>query len=512
MGAQLSQAADSGKQIKEWSFSYEGHNPSFEDGWSKLSREVVADKIRGLVFGNAIGDALGLTTEFMNKAEAEVYYGKDGPTAYTDTVQDYHRSRWRCGDWTDDTDQLILMIASLRYCKGKASPTDFAMRLLSWKQHGFSELGDIGGMGIGLTTVRVLSSSNFLENPHQAADDIWQASGRYLAANGAIMRTAIAGAANFNDIEKVLWQTREFCMVTHADPRCIASCAVVTTAIALMLQGEYDAHDEKEVNELIKISSQHAEKFLQGHDTGLKDFHKYMGVKTWTALKLDDAKTLGYTYKAMGAGIFGLRTDTDFRRTITELVMEAGDADSNGAVCGALLGCKYGYSGLPKDLLEGLVYHDWLDDWVDKFLAMLGLADAKRLGGPSAAAKDQPGNMKVRKEDLGDVAVVEVGMPENALSNSGDASAGAAEGSEKSESEANCSDDAATATAVAADVAVSADSIEETNTIAPDAPSATGRVTADGGDGGDSDKELGDNGCAAASNEVTSDAAMEEAV
>ena len=59
-------------------------------------------------------------------------------------------------------------------------------------------------------------------------------------------------------------------------------------------------------------------------------------------------------------------------------------ASSNASVCGALLGCKFGYSGLPKDLLEGLVYHDWLDKLVDKFLTMMGLA-----GQPSSSAGDQ---------------------------------------------------------------------------------------------------------------------------
>ena len=34
-----------------------------------------------------------------------------------------------------------------------------------------------------------------------------------------------------------------------------------------------------------------------------------------------------YTFKAMGAGFYGLRLGTDFKKTITELIMEAGDAD-----------------------------------------------------------------------------------------------------------------------------------------------------------------------------------------
>lgn len=44
-------------------------------------------------------------------------------------------------------------------------------------------------------------------------------------------------------------------------------------------------------------------------------------------LKLSDKQTIGYTFKAMGAGFYGLRKGTDFRKTITEVIMEGGDAD-----------------------------------------------------------------------------------------------------------------------------------------------------------------------------------------
>lgn len=34
-----------------------------------------------------------------------------------------------------------------------------------------------------------------------------------------------------------------------------------------------------------------------------------------------------YTFKALGAGFYGLRTVKNFRDTITEVIMQAGDAD-----------------------------------------------------------------------------------------------------------------------------------------------------------------------------------------
>jgi ADP-ribosylglycohydrolase len=98
----------------------------FQDNWSKLSRDVITDKIKGIIYGEAIGDALGLATEFMTQKEAVRYYGKDGPKEYSKIIQDFHRSRWMKGDWTDDTDQLLLILQMIVERKGSVEKCAFA--------------------------------------------------------------------------------------------------------------------------------------------------------------------------------------------------------------------------------------------------------------------------------------------------------------------------------------------------------------------------------------------------
>ena len=72
---------------------------------------------------------------------------------------------------------------------------------------------------------------------------MWEDSGRFVAPNGAVMRTSIIGVQDFSYIPTVLENTKAACHVTHADPRCLASCVAVTTAIALMLQGKHKNRD-----------------------------------------------------------------------------------------------------------------------------------------------------------------------------------------------------------------------------------------------------------------------------
>lgn len=76
--------------------------------------ETLIDKVKGTIYGQAIGDALGLGTEGMTDEDMAWKY-PNGITYYSDIFQDRHRKRWKIGDWTDDTDMMLCIAnASLK--------------------------------------------------------------------------------------------------------------------------------------------------------------------------------------------------------------------------------------------------------------------------------------------------------------------------------------------------------------------------------------------------------------
>ena len=75
-------------------------------------KDSIKDKIAGCLYGQAVGDALGLGTEFMSKAEVKRNY-PDGLSEYSQIIQDYHRKRWNKGDWTDDTDMMLCIAKAI---------------------------------------------------------------------------------------------------------------------------------------------------------------------------------------------------------------------------------------------------------------------------------------------------------------------------------------------------------------------------------------------------------------
>ena len=339
---------------------------------SGLSAEELVDKIRGIVWGAALGDAVGLSTEFMEKSEAKVKYPERllSPARRYD---DKHRQRWIQGNWTDDTDQLILLLDAIVAGNGFLSTTAFASSLKRWRNSGFPELGDTSGLGVGQTVHSVLEHPAFATAPHVAADVIWRQTGCTLAANGAIMRCAAAGIACFWDEALVEYNAAASAAVTHADPRCVSSSVCIALLLAQLLVG-HDTSTLQRRRELALSIALRATKYLKGGDAD--ELLRHVDVMaSLERLQLSSAG-IGYTMKPLSAAMWAFLHCEDFKEAIGEISMEAGDADSNATVAGALLGARLGHSKLPADWMQEIpsAQTSWLEEKLCKCLHMLGLA------------------------------------------------------------------------------------------------------------------------------------------
>lgn len=153
-----------------------------------MENETIKERFLGTIFGQAVGDALGLSTEFMSKQEVDRFY-PNGIEDYSQIVQDDHRRRWQKGDWTDDTDMMLCILDSFVACQ-KVDILDIARRFKEWMMN--------GGMGIGRHTYNVMALGDYTSNPQKAAEIIWKMGKKKAAANGAVMRTSVVGLMKDN--------------------------------------------------------------------------------------------------------------------------------------------------------------------------------------------------------------------------------------------------------------------------------------------------------------------------
>lgn len=370
------------------------------------------NRLVGTVFGQAVGDAIGVTTEFMDKKSAQAAIAL-GPLEYSTrhtskqfrqiemmNVQD--RFHWRLNfpfnGWTDDTDQAIGCIRALekaKKSKAKTAQQLFAQELQTWIKDGLSGrnfsaqkggrenptfttptalgLGGVVGRAMGILPRKDQAAvARFLANPKQSAIEAWNDpalafKGDKPAANGALMRTGPIAAMYVNNYDEMWQHTIEMCEVTHVDPRCVASCVAATTAIFYMLHGETSL-DVVRAKAYEAGAAILAQKIIErGLDSSLQakyetQLNEAVYSTAYEPLHLDDygrVSAIGGTFQCLGAAFAtlfisdqyvqsGALASTAYRESITKLVGEGGDADTNAAIAASMLGSRWGFSAIPE--------------------------------------------------------------------------------------------------------------------------------------------------------------------
>lgn len=305
------------------------------------------NKIKGVIFGQAVGDALGLGTEFMNDEDMAWKY-PNGLRLYSEIFQDRHRRRWEIGDWTDDTDMML--------CIANAVIKDKGVNLTSIAQN-FKEWEEGEPMGIGENTYKVLTIGDYVEKPLEVSKKIWEMSSKRSAANGGLMRTSIVGL-----FPKAVEQcAANICRLTHYDPRCVGSCVIVSMIIHSLV---YES-TELTYHQIIDISNKYDERICE-----YVDLARNSDIR---ALELQDELSMGYTLKTLAAALWAFWNAKTFEDGLLAVVNAGGDADTNAAVACSILGAKYGYSSIPKEYIEELIHREQLDEIAIRFMELLNV-------------------------------------------------------------------------------------------------------------------------------------------
>jgi len=302
------------------------------------------------MFGQAIGDALGIPLEFKS-AKAIATLDPDR-LRYTETPR--LGGAWKAGEWSDDTAQALCILSAFVHDGGLGAKT-LAAYFHRWLHE--------DGRGCGGHTILILNHPQFRKDPIGVSHAGWDESGRWAAPNGAVMRVSAVGVLRPWDLN---WTERAAVLsaqVTHYDPRCVASSVAVAIAVASLVRGDSIPNAIQEAER--RAASYH-------HEAA-----NYMRMSL-EELKLDEGMgevkrpPIGYTYKCLGAGFWALRNmerditvgaadPTDAWATNMDAVLAAGgDVDTNAAVAGALMGAYTGVSKLPPDLVHGLIHKEAL--------------------------------------------------------------------------------------------------------------------------------------------------------
>ncbi|MWG34542.1 ADP-ribosylglycohydrolase family protein [Halomarina oriensis] len=281
------------------------------------------DKAAGTLLGLACGDALGRPIEFMSPASIEREHG------IVTEMLGYGTHGQPAGTITDDTEMALCVARSLVE-RGQFDPEDIARRFVEWYDSGPFDIG-----GMTAESIRLLKQDTPWD---EAGQRVWEQSHEGgNAGNGSVMRCAPHAIAFGDDLEALERISRQSSQITHADPRCTAGCAILNTTIVGLLDG---------VNNPLALALADVDQ-IPAELVGALE-------RISTDLGPEDLENTGYVVTTLQVGLYHGLTAESAEEAIVDAVNMGGDADTIGAVAGAVAGARFGADTLPERWLEEL--------------------------------------------------------------------------------------------------------------------------------------------------------------
>ncbi|MEU5100085.1 ADP-ribosylglycohydrolase family protein [Streptomyces sp. NPDC020996] len=303
-----------------------------------------ADRAAGVLLGAAVGDALGVPYEFQatlrDDRQPRMIGGGLGP--------------YEPGEYSDDT-QMQVCIAEVAATGADLRDPDALDAIAA----GFQRWLAGGASDVGNQTRAVLSAANRASGAAGAAmlgaARDYAAQHPQSAGNGSLMRTGIVALAHLGDAAAMAEAAVAVSALTHPDPDCADACVLWCSGIrTAVLEGTFDG-----VRAGLDL--------LPADRRGL-----------W-AERLDEAETHpphhfspnGWVVSALQAAWSAITrtavpdlipSQRSFPAQHLQLALEAAvragnDTDTVAAIAGALLGARWGCSGIPLEWQQAV--HGW---------------------------------------------------------------------------------------------------------------------------------------------------------
>jgi ADP-ribosylglycohydrolase len=324
----------------------------------------------------AVGDALGAPLEGLSPQQIKTHYGRI--RNYVDGRQAWKKKpyRWRLqGLYSDDTQQALALCDILldfqRIDQERLADLYLALMTPKGTFHGAHR-------GIGRSFRHVLAA---LEQGVPA-----RLAGQTTAGIGAAMRVAPVSLYFREDLRAMFESVMAASLMTHRDVRSISGALGVAHAVRRLVAGEPRDpslllwiasdlfKDEKEIarrhSDLVINISRHGHSLSQAiaRVEALLDLPRE---RVFAAL-IEQANrhgaeptcrrpTMGFPPACIPTCLYLLLTTKSFEEAITEVVNLGGDADTAGAILGAMAGAYYGVDAIPKRWLDDLQNREGID-------------------------------------------------------------------------------------------------------------------------------------------------------
>lgn len=246
--------------------------------------------LRDAIYGLAVGDALGVPVEFMDRDSYEVT-----------EMMGHGTHNQEAGTWSDDTSMTLATCDSIRK-NGKIDIEDMRAKFKAWLYDAeYTVDNDVFDRGI--TVMRALDMGKGLD-------------GEYDNGNGSLMRIVPLAFTDASEEE-----IRACSAITHAHDLSTGLCVKYVEIARRLIKG--DSLESVIPSEIATRSR-------------------------------DNIKSTGFVRDTFEAALWALANSDNYKDAMLLAVNLGSDTDTVGAVAGGLAGIVYGIEGIPAEWMEVL--------------------------------------------------------------------------------------------------------------------------------------------------------------
>lgn len=298
------------------------------------------------IIGLAIGDAIGVPIEFVNR---KILLQKP-----VTQMLEYGSHKVPKGCWSDDTSMTLTTMDSI-INKKNIDVNDIADRFLKWFRNAeYTATGQV--FDIGRTTLQALAK-------YELKIDIANKCGEnteFSNGNGSLMRIlpiayyCFYKHLNNKEIVKIV---SDISSITHRHQLSILGCYIYVRFAIELLKGKSRKVAYRNIKKL--DYTDFPEEVVNKYERILK--------KNISKYGLEEIKSTGYVVDTLEATLWVFMNTKTYNEAIIGAINLGDDTDTIGACVGGLAGIYYGIDNIKSEWKQNILKYDYIIDLCNKF-------------------------------------------------------------------------------------------------------------------------------------------------
>ena len=311
------------------------------------------NRIKAMIIGHAVGDALGVPVEFMSREEISL-----SPVC---NMRGYGTHHQPPGTWSDDTSMTLCLLESITRL-GRIDYADIMDNFVYWlRQEEFTATGVVFDVGMA-------SQASIYRYEQGTPPLSCGGSNEWDNGNGSLMRIAplvlYLSKQGISSSRDILQQAHNMSRLTHAHPRSQIACGIYT-------QIAFNLFAKQPLLTAIKRGLSTAQASYEKDNLYAEELTHYkrlLHFEDFIQLPQTNIKSSGYVVDTLESSLWCLANTKNYREAVLAAVNLGNDTDTTAAITGSLAGLAYGLENIPAEWRASLLRLDYIENLCQKLI------------------------------------------------------------------------------------------------------------------------------------------------